>query len=158
MNQKSDRTALAKLPEKWREEAKFDASTPEESGYKAALLDCIDELTAALSPAEPGGVLAKAIYDPNSGRASEVDRHDWPNSAGFINVLIVRADESTPRTAEAVTEEMVERACIEDASGSYPYTWDHLPDSVKVRRRKRMAEILASALTPPSAKGENSNV
>lgn len=126
-------TAVAKLVAYWRKRA------PDLVPYTVAA----DQLEAALSPAELGGV------ERDVQRALRaLTEHEWISEDGCASLAANDIANtirklSTPRAAEAVTEEMVDRA----------FEAFHLAPLYR-SERERIRATLEYALTPPSAKGE----
>ena len=141
-------TAVAKLPEKWREHAaQIGAHTTAphgltwDHGARDALNRCADELEATLSPAELGGVDAEVVC--NVFGEPFVKFSDGSKLRDHIGAKLY----TTPRAAEAVSEE-VWRVIDDAAKLASGESFGHACDAVDWIR-----EALA-ALTPPSAKGE----
>lgn len=137
-------TAVAKLPAAIR--ALAEVIRKHGTCPPAALDHVADELEAALSPAELGGVELQrwSVIADGTGGVEE-----FKNVSGR---WVKYSDVSfTPRAAEAVVDD-----AIRDLAELEPADADH-PDTLCVKHSDLLRILVRhfAALTPPSAKGEN---
>ena len=166
-------TAVAKLRDlaaSWRREADDMERAGVSTSTTLAIRANADELTAALSPAELGGVEAVVIETVGfvRWRRDELEI-DWTMEGGIhaleagcellASSVKLTNDEgygevyTTPRAAEAVSEEAIGRAMEAHADEMERQNEsESLPLMESLRECMRAA--LTAALTPPSAKGE----